>query len=335
MHRHGWTVCVVLLFAFLGATLYVVVASASPDVPVVSYMRTWPIGSDPIDMEAGQRWSADDIEGDLLSTVNIAFGLLDGNRIYIKDLVDQPGEVNPDVTVKAFDNLFDEVARAQAAHPHLKFNLSVGGWGAEGFSDMAMSVVSRYEFIADALDWIVKYNLDGIDVDWEYPVGPPWGGLPIVTRAEDAANLYNHPDDPDAWSTDQAVTAFLNTGVEPGKLLMGVPFYGRGWSGVAPGDSDGLFQPYEHSKYEDGINFMDIQSHILTDADFVRYWDDVAKAAYLYDGDSFITYEDAESLGYKVDYIREKGLAGIMIWEYGHDLNAELLQALNAFINRR
>lgn len=375
-----------------------------PDVPVVSYIRTWPIGSEPIDMEAGQRWSADDIRGDLLSTINIAFGLLDGNKIYIKDLVDQPGEVTPGVTVKAFDTLFDEIARVKAAYPHMKVNLSVGGWDADGFSDMALSVASRYEFIADAMDWIKKYNLDGVDVDWEYPVGPPWGGLPIVTRPEDAdtyimllremrtafdvlseelgrpltltvavpaspwfidaidvlavqekvdylklmsydfyggwsgqtghaANLYNNPNDPDGWSTDQAVTAFLNAGIRPEKLLMGVPFYARAWRGVGP-DNDGLFQPYASSAYDDGLNWMDIQSKIMTDPSYVRYWDDVAKAPYLYNGDVFITYEDAQSLAHKVEYIRAKGLAGIMIWEYGHDLDADLLSALNEAIKR-
>lgn len=404
------TVVVAMLFA-LGFALFgpgfgaAAEAAEGPGVPVVSYIRTWPIGSQPIDMEAGERWSADDIRGELVSTINIAFGLLDGNKIYIKDLTDQPGEVTPGVVVKAFDNLFDEVAAAKAAHPHLKFNLSVGGWGADGFSDMALSAVSRYEFIADALSWIARHNLDGIDIDWEYPVGPPWGGLPIVTRPEDAqtyllllselrtaldalsaelgrpltltvavpaspwfpaaidvvavqeqvdylklmsydfyggwsgqtghaANLYNNPNDPDGWSTDQAVNAFLNAGILPEKLLMGVPFYARAWSGVDAGDSDGLFQPYDRSEYEDGLNYMDIQARFLTNPSFVRYWDDVAKAAYLYDGDLFITYEDEQSLGHKIDYIREKGLGGIMIWEYGHDLDSELLQALNDHIRR-
>ena len=38
----------------------------------------------------------------------------------------------------------------------------------------------------------------------------------------------------------------------------------------------------------------------LTDPSFKRYWDDVAKAPFLYNGDFWITYEDAESLAYKV-----------------------------------
>lgn len=399
-------VVIVLLLGVAASSFVAVSASEGPSVPVVSYLRTWPIGSEPIDMQEGVRWSADDVQGELLSTINIAFGLLDGNKIYIKDLVDQPGEVNPEVTVKAFDNLFDEIATLKARYPHLKVNLSVGGWGAEGFSDMALSVASRTEFIADALDWIKTYNLDGMDIDWEYPVGPEWG-QEIKSRPEDAdnyvalltemrtafdtlgeelgrplsltvavpastwfppvidipavqaqvdylklmtydfygswsattghaANLYNNPEDPEwgGWSTDQTVNMYLDAGAVPEKLLLGVPFYARAWYGVDRGDSDGLFQPYRESAYDDGLNWMDIQSKIMPDPGFVRYWDDVAKAPYLYNGDLFITYEDAESLGHKIDYIREKGLAGIMIWEYGHDLDADLLQSLNDHIER-
>ena len=376
------------------------VALAAPDVPVVSYIRTWPIGSTEADMDLGQRWTADDIQGDLLSIINVAFGLLDGNLIYIKDMVDLPGETDPNITIPAFTNLFAELAEVKARYPHVKVNLSVGGWGAEGFSDMALTAKNRAEFVADVEDWIRKYDLDGVDIDWEYPVRPEWG-QEIKSRPEDAenyillltdlrvaldklgeelgkhlavttavpasgwfpgvidvlrlqeqvdylklmsydyyggwsgttghaANLYNNPEDPEwgGWSTDQAVNLYLNAGVTPSKLLMGVPFYARAWRGVGP-ENNGLFQPYESSAYDHGLNFMDIKNHFLTDPSYVRYWDDVAKAPYLYNGDEFITYEDEESLAYKVAYIREKGLSGIMIWEYGHDLNAELLRSLN------
>ncbi len=366
-------------------------ACAQPKLPVVSYIRTWPIGSDPADIRKGRNWAADDIRGDLVSTLNIAFGLLKGNKIEVRDL-------------KGFPNLFEEVAAAKAAYPHLKFNLSVGGWGAEGFSDMALTAESRAEFVENAISWITKYNLDGLDIDWEYPVGPSWG-QEIKSRPEDAenyialltdlrtafdslsrelgrpltvttavpastwfpavidlvavqeqvdylklmsydyygtwsattghaANLYNNPDDPEwgGWSTDQAVRMYLNAGVKPEKLLMGVPFYGRGWRGVGP-ENNGLFQSYKSGLYGDGLNWMDMQDKIFTDPSFVRHWDDTAKAPYVYNGDVFITYEDEESLACKVAYAKEMGLAGIMIWEYGHDLRAELLQALNDSIN--
>ena len=51
----------------------------------------------------------------------------------------------------------------------MKIVLSVGGWGADGFSDMAMTEEGRRNFAKSCLDAVEKYNLDGIDIDWEYP----------------------------------------------------------------------------------------------------------------------------------------------------------------------
>ncbi|MBQ2668247.1 MAG: chitinase [Clostridia bacterium] len=54
-------------------------------------------------------------------------------------------------------------------NPDLKIVLSVGGWGAGGFSTMAMTEESRRAFAASCLEAVEQYGLDGIDIDWEYP----------------------------------------------------------------------------------------------------------------------------------------------------------------------
>ena len=54
-------------------------------------------------------------------------------------------------------------------NPEMKIVLSVGGWGADGFSDMAMTEEGRRNFAKSWLDAVEKYDLDGIDIDWEYP----------------------------------------------------------------------------------------------------------------------------------------------------------------------
>ena len=51
----------------------------------------------------------------------------------------------------------------------MKIVLSVGGWGADGFSHMAMTEEGRRKFARSCLDAVERYNLDGIDIDWEYP----------------------------------------------------------------------------------------------------------------------------------------------------------------------
>lgn len=48
--------------------------------------------------------------------------------------------------------------------------VSVGGWTWSGnFSDAALTKQSRKLFIESAVSFVEKYNLDGLDIDWEYP----------------------------------------------------------------------------------------------------------------------------------------------------------------------
>lgn len=60
-------------------------------------------------------------------------------------------------------------------NPELKVLLSVGGLGARGFSGAAASKDSRATFIRSAQEIVAQYGLDGIDLDWEYPVNGAWG----------------------------------------------------------------------------------------------------------------------------------------------------------------
>lgn len=71
-------------------------------------------------------------------------------------------------------------------NPSLKVLVSVGGWLWSGnFSDMTFTRQSRALFIESAVKFIEKYNLDGLDVDWEYP-GMTGAGNRF--RAEDKQN---------------------------------------------------------------------------------------------------------------------------------------------------
>ena len=55
-------------------------------------------------------------------------------------------------------------------YPHLKILVSVGGWTwSKGFSDAALTARSRRLFAASAVDFVKRHDLDGLDVDWEYP----------------------------------------------------------------------------------------------------------------------------------------------------------------------
>lgn len=58
-----------------------------------------------------------------------------------------------------------QVLRKQ--NPQLKVLLSVGGWGARGFSGAASTPETRAVFIQSVMEIMQKYGLDGIDLDWE------------------------------------------------------------------------------------------------------------------------------------------------------------------------
>ena len=69
---------------------------------------------------------------------------------------------------------------------YLKVLVSIGGWGADYFSNVALTDSSRRDFAHQVGDLIDAYSLDGVDIDWEYP-GQPGAGL--VYREEDKANF--------------------------------------------------------------------------------------------------------------------------------------------------
>jgi chitinase len=59
----------------------------------------------------------------------------------------------------------------KAQNPHLLVLLSVGGWsGSQYFSDIAATPSSRRRFSESCLRNVAEYGLDGLDIDWEYPV---------------------------------------------------------------------------------------------------------------------------------------------------------------------
>ncbi|WP_242095012.1 glycoside hydrolase family 18 protein [Aestuariivivens sediminicola] len=72
-------------------------------------------------------------------------------------------------------------------HPHIKVMIACGGWGGSGgFSDMANDPDRRREFVSSTMDFVNKYDLDGVDIDWEYP---GLRGAGNVHRPEDKENF--------------------------------------------------------------------------------------------------------------------------------------------------
>jgi chitinase len=68
----------------------------------------------------------------------------------------------------------------------------------------------------------------------------------------------------------------------------------------------------------------------LADPAFTRYYDSSAASPFLWNaGDSvFISYEDAGSVAERMKFIKERGLGGVMFWEYSEDVDGMLLNAI-------
>jgi len=125
------------------------------------------------------------------------------------------------------------------------------------------------------------------------------------------------------------VQDYLNAGVQPEKIVLGVPFYAHVW-GQVPDTNHGLFQPGKELPH--GGEWRSGGPDAMMKDGFVRYFDPVAGVPYLYNPEKkiFATYEDAQSLAGKCKYVLDHHLAGIMFWDYESDTTGALLDAVNA-----
>jgi len=285
--------------------------------------------------------------------------------------------------------------------PELKLLISVGGWGWSGnFSDMALTVESREVFIKSCIDFINKHQLDGIDLDWEYPalIGNNNKYRPedkenfttllkelrtalsknteqtdknyLLTIAAAAfpeyvshvelskivkyldfinlmtydfvsgwdketghhTNLYSSKLKPDETSVDKAIQYYIEHGAPANKLVLGAAFYGRGWTNVKA-ENNGLFQTATGNGLE--LSFHDIQENYLNKNGFVYHYDSVAEAPYLWNNstETFITYENTQSIIAKCAYTEKNKLYGIMFWQYTGDFQEQLLNSIISNLN--
>ena len=148
------------------------------------------------------------------------------------------------------------------------------------------------------------------------------------------APLYTNPADPKHVSADASVKLFEQAGVPAHKLILGVPFYGRAWADV--GDTNhGLYQPGKKATV--WATYHNIAGTFLSTG-YVRYWDSVASAPYLYNPATrmFVSYEDPESIAAKCQYVLKQDLGGIMFWDYLSDTaDHALLNSINRGLARR
>ena len=116
----------------------------------------------------------DNIEANKLTHINYAFVDVKGGKAFLTN-------------EKTDSTNFRKLNLLRNKNPDLKILISIGGWGwSENFSDAVLTDSSRKVFAKSSVEIIRKYNLDGVDIDWEYPGMPGEEGN--VFRPEDKQN---------------------------------------------------------------------------------------------------------------------------------------------------
>jgi len=101
--------------------------------------------------------ATDSIDVWRLTHINYAFIDIKNNRAWLHN------EATDTVNLRKLSEL-------KKINPDLKILISIGGWSwSKNFSDAVLTDTSTQNFALSAVDIVSKYNLDGIDIDWEYP----------------------------------------------------------------------------------------------------------------------------------------------------------------------
>ena len=342
---------------------------------IVGYYASW---------AAYSGFTPDKIDASKLTNINYAFADIGTNlKITMGD---------PDTDPSNFRLL----NALKETYPGLRTSISIGGWSGSGrFSDAALTEASRTAFAESCVAFMKKYGFDGVDIDWEYPVGGGLSGnvgrpedkhnftlllqklrekldeqaaadhkhylLTIAAGAGDSylknielsaiqnyldyallmtydfhgtwdpytdlvAPLYDNADVSKQYksSADSVIKEWAAASFPMDKLIMGVPFYGYKYTSASSTDH-GLYSAYSGAS---SIDYEIIEKNYLNKNGYTRYFHSQSKVPWLYNGSTFISYEDPESIGLKTDYIKSKKLGGAMIWELSQDPDGELLDAL-------
>ena len=326
-------------------------------------------------------YSPSDVDAAKLTHINYAFASISSDNKLVMN--------HPKTDIKNFEGL----RKLKAKNSALKLLISVGGWdGSKKFSNAALTAQSRETFANSCINFIVTHKLDGIDLDWEYPVSGGFGG--IINRPEDKQNftkliqairqkmqqqtkkdskkyyltiagapssgylknieltkilpyldyiflmgydmhgpwdefadfnapLYTPQESSPQYSSsiNDAVQTYLNAGAAASKLVLGMPFYGYRYE-VTNNDNYGLYQTFSNGK---SVAYSKIVTDYLDKYDKSEH--PQAKVPYLFGNDTFITYDDENSIAMKVQLAKKLGLAGVGAWELSQDSQNTLLSS--------
>ncbi|MEU0528468.1 glycoside hydrolase family 18 protein [Streptomyces niveus] len=128
----------------------------------------------------------------------------------------------------------------------------------------------------------------------------------------------------EGFNSDAAITKLKAKGVPAEKLLLGIGFYGRGWTGVTQSEPGGSATGAAAGTYEAGIEDYKVLKNTCPANGTV------AGTAYAHCGSNWWSYDTPATIGTKMDYKNEQGLGGTFFWELSGDTSdGELIKAIN------
>ncbi|KAJ49257.1 chitinase [Clostridium tetanomorphum] len=380
---------------------------------IVAYFTEWSVYG------GHNNYKISDVPWDKVTHINYAFATIKNNKIALFDKWAATEMNFGDGWDSPYNGNLGQIKKYKKQYPNVKVLISIGGWSqSAGFHNVAKTTENRKTFSDSVVEFIREWNLDGADIDWEYPAfkregdtidnpndqGTPWADeeekqtftllLKDLRKALDDAGkqdnkyyeltaavgcgkdkiektepekysqyldfinimtydmngawenvtghqspLYKNPYDnheelvKEYYNVNTAMKLFESYGIPKDKLIVGSPYYSRGWKGVkndgpikelpglfatATGGAKGIWDGGRAA----GCNpYHYIKGTLEKDLSFKKYRDPYSKVPYLYSeskGEMY-TYEDEISLGEKVKYVKDNNYGGIIFWELAGD----------------
>ncbi|CAA9997852.1 unnamed protein product, partial [Nesidiocoris tenuis] len=169
------------------------------------------------------------------------------------------------------------------------------------------------------LDWIgvMSYDLNGAwDSKWGAFVGPNsplYHGAPLGYSGK--------------LNIDWALKQYVCRSKEPGKIVLGIPFYGRFWSKTVDGKDPKKYPLFRRAERVNGKFGGDrsyrvlLNTWLLPNSGFKLNWDDKTKTpwAMLPGNNLVLTYDNPKSVKEKINYSVKNNLGGVMVWSVDQD----------------
>lgn len=293
------------------------------------------------------------------------------------------------IVMELEDTHIKELNRIKKANPNLNILVSTGGGNNHGHGEATRTPEGLMKLVASTMDIVRRYDLDGIDCDWEFPgdtgiieekyqqtalfkayresldeLGEKTGRKYWLTTAAGSGQWYldrteihtshayldfinlmtydsntggkitgHHTNlyEPEGdgirpHSADYHIRLMVSAGVPIEKILIGAAFYSQQWNHV-PDVNHGYRQ--ESTELNNwGPGYTEIVEKYESKNGYVKYFDEAAKAPYLFNGSTFFSYDDKESVKCKCEYAKAHHMAGIFYWVHDADVKGELFDVI-------